>query len=161
MPHPHEAVRQVGGGLPGKYLSKEVRRGVSRGNGCGRRLAMPRGRGSKTLWSGVGDEYRRLRRGDVGLTREQSYGILQDSLRNFPRWVDNARGIKIWMARFTSGNGGCRIAGGVGQRDLVGSTACTKRNWLRLPTIWGLFGLTTKVLQISSSCSGAEVTRPH
>ena len=33
----------------------------------------------------------------VGLTREQSYGILQDALRNFVRWVDNARGIEIWV----------------------------------------------------------------
>jgi len=81
-----------------KYLSKEVRAGCLKG----KRLWATFG---DAIWTRVkdivvrswlGDEYRRLRRGDVGLTREQSYGILQDALRNFARWVDNARGIKIW-----------------------------------------------------------------
>ena len=47
--------------------------------------------------SWLGEEYWRLRGDDMGLTREQSYGILQDALRNFARWVDNAQGIEVWV----------------------------------------------------------------
>jgi len=32
----------------------------------------------------------------MGLTRAQSDGILQDTLWNFARWVNNTHGVEIW-----------------------------------------------------------------
>ena len=81
-----------------KYLSKEVRAACLKG---------------KRLWAGfgeatwcrvkdinvrswLGEEYWRLRGDAVGITKGQSYGILQDALRNYARWVSLARGIEVW-----------------------------------------------------------------
>ena len=82
-----------------KYLSKEVRAGCLKGKRLWATFGDARWTRVKDIVvrSWLGDEYRRLRRGDVGLSREQSYGILQDALRNFARWVDNAHGIETWI----------------------------------------------------------------
>ena len=45
--------------------------------------------------SWLGDECRRLRGGEVGITREQSYAILQEALRNFVMWVDSACNVVV------------------------------------------------------------------
>jgi len=82
-----------------KYLSKEVRAACLKG---------------KRLWAGfgnapwsrvkdinvrswLGEEYRRIRGNVVGISREQSYSILQDALRNHTRWVDRADGVEVWV----------------------------------------------------------------
>lgn len=82
-----------------KYLSKQVRATCLKG---------------KRLWacfgdfhwgrvkdiavrSWLGDEYRRLRGGAEDITRRKSYSILQNATRNFIRWVEQARGIEVWM----------------------------------------------------------------
>jgi hypothetical protein len=81
-----------------KYLSKEVRAKCLKG----KRLWA--GFGS-TTWcrvkdinvrSWLGDEYRRIRAGAVGISRRKSYGILQQALRNYALWVDGAYGVEIW-----------------------------------------------------------------
>lgn len=82
-----------------KYLTKEVRAACLKG---------------KRLWAAFGDarwcrvkdiivsswlgtEYWRLRGDAVEVSCEQSYGILQDALRNFARWVDQAEGVEVWL----------------------------------------------------------------
>ena len=47
--------------------------------------------------SWLGQEYRRLRWDAVELSREQSYGIFQDALRNYARWVEGAAGVEVWL----------------------------------------------------------------
>jgi len=81
-----------------KYLGKEIRAACLKG---------------KRLWacfgdfqwgrvkdiivrSWLGDEYRRLRGDANGITRGQSYGILQDAMRNFGRWLNRVKGIEVW-----------------------------------------------------------------
>lgn len=81
-----------------KYLSKEIRATCLKG---------------KRLWAGFGNatrcrvkdiivsswlgaEYRRLRGDIIGVSRGQSYSILQEALRNYARWVDQADGIEVW-----------------------------------------------------------------
>lgn len=82
-----------------KYLTKEARALCLKG---------------KRLWAAFGDarwcrvkdiivsswlgtEYWRLRGDGVQVSREQSYGILQDALRNFARWVESTQGIEVWL----------------------------------------------------------------
>jgi hypothetical protein len=82
-----------------KYLSKEVRAACLKG---------------KRLWAAFGDvrwcrvkdivvsswlgaEYWRLRGDAIEVSREESYGILQEALRNYARWVERAHGIEIWL----------------------------------------------------------------
>jgi len=89
-----------------KYLSKEVRAACLKG---------------KRLWAGfgmatwcrvkdinvrswLGQEYWRLRGDAVEVSREQSYGILQEALRNYVRWVDQADGIEVWLPENHLGN---------------------------------------------------------
>jgi hypothetical protein len=81
-----------------KYLSKKVRAACLKG----KRLWATFG---DATWCRVkdiqartwlGDEYRRLRAGAVGITRKQSYAILQQALRNFAVWVDSASGVTVW-----------------------------------------------------------------
>ena len=82
-----------------KYLSKEVRAGCLKG----KRLWAAFGDATWTrvndiiVRSWLGEEYWRLRGDDEGLTRAQSYGILQEALQNFARWVDHAVGIEVWV----------------------------------------------------------------
>ena len=53
--------------------------------------------GSANGWrTWLGDENQRLRAGAVEITREQSYGILQDALRNYALWVDSASDVTFW-----------------------------------------------------------------
>lgn len=47
--------------------------------------------------SWLGTEYRRLRGHDQGLSRCQSYGILQEAMINYARWLDQAIGIEVWV----------------------------------------------------------------
>jgi hypothetical protein len=89
-----------------KYLSKEVRAACLKG---------------KRLWAGfgnatwcrvkdinvrswLGDEYRRIRAGAVGICRRKSYGILQEALRNYAVWVDRVYGIEVWLPQNNTGN---------------------------------------------------------
>jgi hypothetical protein len=89
-----------------KYLSKEVRAACLKG---------------KRLWAGfgnatwcrvkdinvrswLGEEYRRIRGGAVGITRSQSYQILQEALRKYARWVDQAVGVEWWLPEKGVGN---------------------------------------------------------
>ena len=43
------------------------------------------------------DEHWRLCGDAVEISREQSYGILQEALANYARWVNQAHGIDIWL----------------------------------------------------------------
>jgi hypothetical protein len=45
----------------------------------------------------AGREYRWLFDDGVEVSREQSCRILQDALRNYARWVDQANGVEIWV----------------------------------------------------------------
>lgn len=52
--------------------------------------------GGITVRSWLGEEYWRLRGDAMDITREQSYGILQDALKNYVRWVSLALGTEVW-----------------------------------------------------------------
>jgi len=71
--------------------------------------------GAATLWAAFGDEdwcrvkdigvrswlgqeYWRLRGEGVEVSRAQGYRILQDALRNYARWVDQADGIEVRLS---------------------------------------------------------------
>jgi hypothetical protein len=82
-----------------KYLSKEVRAA------CLKEKRLWAGFGDATwcrvkdinVRSWLGDEYRRLRGDDAAITRKQSCAILQNALRNYARWVDQADGVEVWQ----------------------------------------------------------------
>src|SRR5258706_393548 len=82
-----------------KYLSKSVRAECLKG----KRLWAAFGNVPWTrvkdiqVQSWLGTEYRRLRGHDEGLSRGQSYGILQDAMLNYARWVERASGIEVWV----------------------------------------------------------------
>jgi len=81
-----------------KYLSKEIRAGCLKGKRLWACFGDFKWGRVKDIFvrSWLGDEYRRIRNGAEGITREQSYGILQDALRNFVRWTDRVKGIEVW-----------------------------------------------------------------
>src|ERR1039457_595884 len=45
--------------------------------------------------SWLGDEYRRIRVGAVGISKRKRYGSLQQALRTYALWVDGADGIEV------------------------------------------------------------------
>jgi len=51
----------------------------------------------------LGEEYWRIRGDAKGITREQSYAILQDSLANYARWVSRAKGLEVWEPTAAAG----------------------------------------------------------
>jgi len=81
-----------------KYLSKAVRAGCLKGKQLWAALGDATWTRVKDIIvkSWLGEEYWRLRGHDMELSREQSYGILQDALRNYACWIDNAQGVEIW-----------------------------------------------------------------
>jgi hypothetical protein len=89
-----------------KYLSKEVRAVCLKG----KRLWAGFG---KATWcrvkdiivsSWLGTEYWRLRGDGVEVNRAQSYRILQEALRNYAQWVDQADGAELWSPENQVGN---------------------------------------------------------
>jgi len=89
-----------------KYLSKEIRAACLKG----KRLWAGFGSG---MWcrvkdirvrSWLGDEFRRLRGDAVPITKKESYAILQEALRKYARWVDEADGVEVWLAANPLGN---------------------------------------------------------
>ena len=89
-----------------KYLSKEV------GASCLKGKRLWAGFGNATwcrvkdinVRSWLGDEYRRLCGGVAGITRKESYSILQEALRNYARWVNGTNGVELWFPERESGN---------------------------------------------------------
>jgi hypothetical protein len=47
--------------------------------------------------SWLGEEYWRVRGDALEVSREQSYGIFQEALVNYARWVSQADGIEVWV----------------------------------------------------------------
>jgi hypothetical protein len=50
------------------------------------------------------EEYRRIRNGAVGISRGESYDILQQALRNYAMWVASAEGLEAWLPKERLGN---------------------------------------------------------
>jgi hypothetical protein len=47
--------------------------------------------------SWLGEEYWRVRGDALEVSREQSYGIFQEALVNYARWVNQVDGIEVWL----------------------------------------------------------------
>ena len=62
------------------------------------RLDARASKSARPICSGwLGQEYWRLRGDGVEVSRSESYGVLQEALRNRAQWVDQGDGIEVWL----------------------------------------------------------------